>query len=298
MESDRAVGEAASSFNDSAEEAEKIDKYRMGAAISFAVMLLVIGIPLWWKTTEVHRAALPYSQIEAMDPSSVTIRMKIWVSASSPTRTSNIIMLLKSSLVDHQVLKVDALPLKMGLDDVTFEVFEKHNSRWLPETLGNLILVEVPSLNGSDILFTNDRIVYFSPNADVNVLARLVKEHLLHDYNLVSKVVSIVSPQNLSVKDDTFLNALRASPSYDVVLTVINSDPEHLAVNWDVASDLRRYFQPLLNQVDDISSHHVKSQWLYLLDLGETPKMDSAGVNVLSFSQLPHIITPLRLLTY
>ncbi|KAF6204866.1 hypothetical protein GE061_019030 [Apolygus lucorum] len=296
MESDRvsAEDEVASTFNASAEEVEKIDKYRMGAAISFAVMLLVIGIPLWWKTTEVHRAALPYSQIEAMDPSSVTIRMKIWVSASSSTRTSNIIMLMKTSLVDHQVLKVDVLPLRTDLDDVTFELLEKDRSRWLPETLGDLVLVEVPSLKACEILFTNDRLVYFTPKADIDVMARVVKEHLLHDHNLVSKVVSIVSPQNLSVKDDTFLNALRASPSYDVVLTVINSDPEHLSIRWDVASDLRRYFQPLLNQVDDISSHGVKSQWLYLLDLGEIPKMDSAGVNVLSFSQLPHIITPLE----
>lgn len=57
---------------------------------------------------------------------------------------------------------------------------------------------------------------------------------------------------------------------------------------------LSGYLQPLMDQIDDVSSHAVKSQWLYLLDLGEVPKRDSAGVNVISYSQLPHIITPLE----
>ncbi|XP_062591394.1 GPI transamidase component PIG-S-like [Saccostrea cucullata] len=33
------------------------------AAISFGVICIVIGIPLWWKTTEVYRVSLPYSEI-------------------------------------------------------------------------------------------------------------------------------------------------------------------------------------------------------------------------------------------
>ena len=34
------------------------------ASLSFVVQMLVIVVPVWWKTTEVYRASLPYSEIE------------------------------------------------------------------------------------------------------------------------------------------------------------------------------------------------------------------------------------------
>uniref|UniRef100_W5MFV4 Phosphatidylinositol glycan anchor biosynthesis, class S n=1 Tax=Lepisosteus oculatus TaxID=7918 RepID=W5MFV4_LEPOC len=37
------------------------------AALSIAAVAIVIGIPLWWKTTETYRAGLPYSQISQLD---------------------------------------------------------------------------------------------------------------------------------------------------------------------------------------------------------------------------------------
>ena len=33
------------------------------AALSFGFLCIVIGVPLWWKTTEVYRVSLPYSDI-------------------------------------------------------------------------------------------------------------------------------------------------------------------------------------------------------------------------------------------
>lgn len=37
------------------------------AALSFATMAIVVGLPLWWKTTETYRASLPYSEIAELD---------------------------------------------------------------------------------------------------------------------------------------------------------------------------------------------------------------------------------------
>lgn len=36
------------------------------AALSFATIAVVLGLPLWWKTTETYRAALPYGDIEGL----------------------------------------------------------------------------------------------------------------------------------------------------------------------------------------------------------------------------------------
>uniref|UniRef100_A0A670YXS8 Uncharacterized protein n=1 Tax=Pseudonaja textilis TaxID=8673 RepID=A0A670YXS8_PSETE len=37
------------------------------ASLSFAAMAVLVGLPLWWKTTETYRAALPDSEIAALD---------------------------------------------------------------------------------------------------------------------------------------------------------------------------------------------------------------------------------------
>lgn len=37
------------------------------AALFFATVAIVLGLPLWWKTTETYRASLPYSEISGLN---------------------------------------------------------------------------------------------------------------------------------------------------------------------------------------------------------------------------------------
>lgn len=39
-------------------------KSQVVASLSTAFVFIVIGLPLWWNTTKVYRAALPYDEIE------------------------------------------------------------------------------------------------------------------------------------------------------------------------------------------------------------------------------------------
>ncbi|XP_064022420.1 GPI transamidase component PIG-S isoform X2 [Pogoniulus pusillus] len=47
-----------------ADQAERTRGRR--AALSFAAIVVVLGLPLWWKTTETYRAALPYVDIDGL----------------------------------------------------------------------------------------------------------------------------------------------------------------------------------------------------------------------------------------
>ena len=38
----------------------------MLAAVGVGFVCLVVGLPLWWKTTEVYRVSLPYSDIDTL----------------------------------------------------------------------------------------------------------------------------------------------------------------------------------------------------------------------------------------
>ena len=35
-------------------------------ALSVAFVCIVVGVPLWWKTTEVYRVSLPYGEITSL----------------------------------------------------------------------------------------------------------------------------------------------------------------------------------------------------------------------------------------
>lgn len=51
-------------------EGEKVEERDDGegalAAAGFAVVLVLVGLPVWWYTTTVYRATLPYATIEQL----------------------------------------------------------------------------------------------------------------------------------------------------------------------------------------------------------------------------------------
>lgn len=47
----------------------------MASAISVAVVAILLGVPLWWKTTEVYRAPLPYDAIANLSHLLVSVQV-------------------------------------------------------------------------------------------------------------------------------------------------------------------------------------------------------------------------------
>ncbi|XP_004857051.1 GPI transamidase component PIG-S isoform X2 [Heterocephalus glaber] len=49
------------------------------AALFFAAVAIVLGLPLWWKTTETYRAPLPYSQISGLNALQLRLMVPVTV---------------------------------------------------------------------------------------------------------------------------------------------------------------------------------------------------------------------------
>lgn len=62
----------------------------MSAGI-YAFILLIIGIPLWWRMTEVQRHPLPYAEISQLGTVDVVISTDIFVYTKNPYVTERII---------------------------------------------------------------------------------------------------------------------------------------------------------------------------------------------------------------
>jgi Phosphatidylinositol-glycan biosynthesis class S protein len=54
------------------------------AAVTFVVIFLAVGLPVWWQTTTVHRAPLPYDEIESLPISPPKQNVKIYFKSSEP----------------------------------------------------------------------------------------------------------------------------------------------------------------------------------------------------------------------
>lgn len=85
---------------------------------------------------------------------------------------------------------------------------------------------------------------------------------------------------------------LPLSLEYDVLVTVVNPRPEQLQLDFDTA-EVDAALQPFLKSISPVANFTVKSQWLYLVELGVKPKKLQEHYALFE-EQLPHIVTPLE----
>ncbi|GJQ82794.1 hypothetical protein Trydic_g13497 [Trypoxylus dichotomus] len=88
-------------------------------------------------------------------------------------------------------------------------------------------------------------------------------------------------------------DSIPLSLEYDVLITILNPNPRNLTVDLD-GRVLKANLEPFLEVVDSFANFTVKSQWLYLTELGITPKAIGHNKYAIYEDQLPLIITPLE----
>lgn len=70
---------------------------RMYAAISFVFLLLVVGIPLWWKTTEVYRVHVPYGRIDDLKEADIVFPAHVTILSKETERVNSLLMHLSNA---------------------------------------------------------------------------------------------------------------------------------------------------------------------------------------------------------
>lgn len=108
-------------------------KIQLWASLSMSFIFLFIGIPIWWKTTEVYRADLPYSKIAELTINQ-QMQVTLTIALKSPTLSQQEgehlaeELLLLLSLSEHKLafVKVDYKvafnPAVVSKDDFMIEL--------------------------------------------------------------------------------------------------------------------------------------------------------------------------------
>ncbi|XP_043501320.1 GPI transamidase component PIG-S [Polistes fuscatus] len=278
----------------------KDEKYRVYASISFAVILLGIGVPLWWYMTTVPRVALPYSGIDDLSNLEIRIKMKIIVAALTDERATALTEEIRRTFEDSEIYDLEVVYQVVSSNLLAF-AFAHHELEKIASTfdldVGNLLLLESPNLNDA-VLVGSKRTIYFSIETSNTKLVQVLSEWILREKSLDLTKNALTNPTNYSL-DEENRRRFPASSAYDVLITLVNPDPETLQINWDLQAMTEEYIEPFLDQLSMISNFSVKSQWLYFLPLSvnliTVPDSSWKGKHyALVEDVLPHIVTPLE----
>jgi phosphatidylinositol glycan class S len=282
----------------------------------------VIGLPIWWKTTEVYRVQLPYSEISALGALQVTYVVHFDVLASSSFgKLPGLELLLsfdgnadkvESRLHPHyfgRLLTTTAdaeklLQTASSLEQLESSLAQLHGAASVDQQKwndGNYAIYLLPSdhrllrdVTPIVVGKTHISFVAFTPN--VSELARRI-QFLLRDVYINEEAVYKIyksAEGHLDMKaDKASMRALRSTPGYDITFTLLNPQPDLLRATWDVATAVNKYMQSLLDSFGEFANITVKSQYLYSAGLGVQVQKTDVG-SQLTHEQLPHIINPVE----
>jgi len=264
------------------------ESLRMWSAVSFAIIILGLGLPLWWKTTEVHRVSLPYQEIEELQHVEPRMVLNLSVYTEYPSRTNARMVQLKNSLASSRLFDVRLSPAKL---DVGSPQESEEAEEMNPAEPGSFKVIETPAVEKGGVFLGNHRALYFHPDADTGLIVEVLKKWVLRESYLEDLVGSLEQPGSRSGQE----KRLKSEPCFDIVLTTVNPEPDVVAVSFDAESSIKNVIDPLLFQLKPVADLKVKSQWLYFVDIGVEPKKDNEKeYYVVTPDKIPHIISPLE----
>ncbi|KAI5695676.1 hypothetical protein M8J75_001816 [Diaphorina citri] len=278
----------------------KDEDLRMWSAIVFVIILFVIGVPLWWHLTTVERVDLPTSRIERLNRTLTLVHTNISVITGDEELSRRLVHELTQSLQDSTILKyhieAGTLPKDLALSPKVLEATPGIH----PQRPGVYQLVLCPELESKRVLFGAHRTLYFSKNVDIPTLSRAISANLLQE-PLLLQAQSAITPPDVTLRNRTqppqdpeTLRRVRLSSRFDLILTAIVPDPDRIRVDWDFGVAANGYIQPLLDQLSLMSNYSIKSQWLYHVDLEQTPTKTKENVHLISHKQMSHIVSSLE----
>uniref|UniRef100_K1PHI6 GPI transamidase component PIG-S n=1 Tax=Magallana gigas TaxID=29159 RepID=K1PHI6_MAGGI len=199
---------------------EKDKSIQHTAALSFGFICLIIGIPLWWKTTEVYRVNLPYSDIADLSNTKFQFTIDIDVVNLEKSWTdkdlTDLSKLLKANLADDR--KVGAIFPKYRV--AVRQAAEKQSSD----------LTSLKTL------------------ADLKTVSAEVTE-ILHSV-LVREDALLKSFQNFlgarEPKDKASMRSLSYHQGYDILFTLVNPQPDILDIDWSIKEAVEAYLSPMM----------------------------------------------------
>ncbi|OXB73374.1 UNVERIFIED_CONTAM: hypothetical protein H355_017028 [Colinus virginianus] len=296
--------------------ADEIERSRgRRAALSFAAIAVLLGLPLWWKTTETYRAALPYGRIAALSRLPVTVSVSVaFLPGSVPAdlprrlpygdvRQERVPVGSRSDVTSRTEMAYRGTTAReeaaLSADTAREADAALHALQDSPS--GSLTVYVVPE--GSSLLPQGVN-VYVGKHRSALVRAGPGLATLHARLQQLMQVMSFSASSIAAALSDRVPDGqlgpdawrhLKSSLGYEITFSLLNPDPKSHDVDWDIEGAVNHYVQPVLDKLNLVANFSVDSQILYYAVLGVTPRFDKESSSfILSAHSLPHVINPVE----
>ncbi|KAM8834482.1 GPI transamidase component PIG-S isoform 2-T2 [Synchiropus picturatus] len=301
------------------------------AALSIAAVVILIGVPLWWRTTETYRAWLPFSQIHELTNLQLQLSAEVEVVFARGTVTPEQQKKFPLTLTkddEHVIDGNTAVRYRYETRFRTATIMEEDalsqpsaaeadlSLHLLSESpCGSLVIYVIPDSSpllppGVDVYIGKRRTAVLRPGAAGHTGRSLDKvlSHLEPRITQILQVMSFshsditaalsdrvrLSPTNKRSKADS-MRAFKSSPGYEITFSLLNPDPKSHRLHWDIEGAVQSYIQPMLSKLSPVANFSIDSQILYYAMLGVNPRFDSSHRKyTLSADSLAHVINPVE----
>uniref|UniRef100_A0A8C5CRB3 GPI transamidase component PIG-S n=1 Tax=Gadus morhua TaxID=8049 RepID=A0A8C5CRB3_GADMO len=273
----------------------------------------MVGVPLWWRTTETYRAWLPVNQINELAELQVCLcyrSMAHWTRYVHPVlgyQAGCHLRILNEILArDHSgddtlsVLHVEA--------DLSLHTLSA-------SPCGSVVVYVIPETSvllpqGVDVYIGHRRTAVLRMGAPMSV-GKNHKQLLAHLEPRITQVVQVMSFSHTDItaalsdrvrlspgSKESLADSMRSfksSPGYEITFSLLNPDPKSHRLDWDIEGAVHSYIQPLLTKLAPLANFSIDSQILYYAMLGVNPRFDSSlEAYTLNADSLAHVINPVE----
>ena len=93
---------------------------RTYATLSYALVMLVVGLPVWWHTTDVERAPLPFDRIEEMNQETLKQTVPITIVSIKSGSVQDITNCISGNAKQHCLLYMLLVKFQITFCNHTF----------------------------------------------------------------------------------------------------------------------------------------------------------------------------------
>ncbi|XP_065889861.1 GPI transamidase component PIG-S-like isoform X2 [Dysidea avara] len=312
------------------EKSAVVEQKKLLAALSVGVLAVFVVLPLWWKTTEVYRATLPYKEIEQLSnrENVITITRQIVVAMlleDDAKRDDLFLAKIQEYLrITEQVVRdnryvtlryiikkqADGATLNFLMESIKTAQTIKEASdvvgSLLDSQTGHFCLVLFPQSLNSNLFNSVEPRVFVSKHRIALVQLSSVSED---DTALITRTLDVVYggtdlqsvlSESLHLQNKETVNVdrmrqLRPSAGVQLSFTLLNTDPYILSSHWNIEDAIDGWLRPFMAHrgIRYLCSFYIESQVLYYTDLELNP-VKRNGLYTISAENLPQALSILE----
>ena len=246
------------------------------AAASYAFLMLVVGVPVWWKTTEVYRAYVPYSEIASLETISVLQKANVLLITSDAEDSHLRGPIFQKTLTQSNMYDISLtvrVPHHSENEIIEHavdinEIDKNVGSGLLKDNPGSVAFLEVPSklfVEVPHIVLGNHRTVYYSSYVPSEDLAAVAVDTVLGEPQMNSMLRSLSAAATTHRPAPSDSARKRTIGHIDIFLSLLIPQPEYVSATWDISAATQQYLAPFLDSFP--LNFTIKSQVLYLTPL-------------------------------